>query len=69
MANLYLSYNTAIKPMMMAKIQMRQTHDVEQPSPRKSKIHPAIFSPQPRRLTTIRPRMVIAMIPIISICF
>ena len=60
-------YKIAIKPITMAIIQMRQPHEVEQPSPRKSKIHPPIFKPQPRRLKANRPRMIIAMIPMISI--
>ena len=60
-------YKTAIKPITMAIIQMRQPHEVEQPSPRKSNIHPPIFKPQPRRLKANRPRMIIAMIPMISI--
>ncbi len=51
----------------MAITQMRQPHDVEQPSPRKSKIQPTIFSPQPRRLKAKSPIMMIAMIPRISI--
>ena len=51
----------------MAITQMRQPHDVEQPSPRKSKIQPTIFSPQPRRLKAKGPIMMIAMIPRISI--
>ena len=57
---------TAIRPMMMAMTQMRQPQDVEQPSPRKSKIHPPIFSPHPRRLKIRRPMMTIAIIPTIS---
>ena len=60
-------YITAISATKMAIIQMRQPHDVEQPSPRKSNIHPPIFRPQPRRLKANRPRMIIAMIPTISI--
>lgn len=58
---------TAIKPITMAIIQMRQPHEVEQPSPRKSKIHPPIFRPQPSMLKARRPRMMMAMIPTISI--
>lgn len=54
-------------PMRMAKIQMRQPHDVEHPSPRKSTIHPKIFSPQPSKLKARSPTIMIAMIPRISI--
>ena len=60
-------YKTAIRPITMAIIQMRQPQEVEQPSPRKSNIQPPIFKPQPRRLKANRPRMIIAMIPMISI--
>ena len=60
-------YKTAIKPITMAIIQMRQPHEVEQPSPRKSNIHPPIFKPQPRRLKIRKPMMIMAMIPMISI--
>lgn len=54
-------------PMRMAKIQMRQPHDVEHPSPRKSTIHPKIFSPQPSKLKARIPTIMIAMMPRISI--
>ena len=62
-------YITAISATKMAIIQMRQPHEVEQPSPRKSNIQPPIFSPQPRMLKANRPMMIIAMIPTISILY
>jgi len=60
---------TAISATKMAIIQMRQTHEVEQPSPRKSNIQPPIFSPHPRMLKANRPMMIMAMIPMISILY
>ena len=51
----------------MAMIQMRQPHEVEHPWPKKSKITSKIFSPHPRMLNAKRPRMIMAMIPTISI--
>ena len=60
------NYSTAISPMTMAIIQMRQPHDVEQPSPRKSNIHPRMFNPHPRMLNAKSPMTTIAMIPIVS---
>ena len=62
-------YITAITATKMAIIQMRQPHEVEQPSPRKSNIQPPIFSPHPRMLKANRPMMIIAMIPMISILY
>ena len=62
-------YITAISATKMAIIQMRQPHEVEQPSPRKSNIHPPIFKPQPRRLKIRRPMMMITMIPMISMLY
>ena len=52
--------------MMMAIIQMRQPHDVEQPSPRKSKTQPTIFSTQPSKLKAKSPTIMNAMIPKIA---
>lgn len=54
--------------MRIAKNQIRHPHDVEHPSPRKSTIHPKIFSPQPSKLNAKSPTIMIAMIPRISIC-
>ena len=62
-------YIPATSATKMAIIHMRHPHEVQQPSPRKSNIHPPIFKPQPRRLKISRPMMMITMIPTISILY
>ena len=60
-------YSTASKPMMMAKIQMRQPHDVEQPSPMKSNIQPKTFITHPKALNANTMRTTTKITPTISI--